>query len=144
MKNIIIAILILGFTSTITAQKIKYSRMDSLAYDLAYTKYNVGKFKGQFITGLVIFTSGFVSMSVSNALIAQPIYDASNYQSSTTDYNQLIKDYNDKKMIASLICGGVTLVGAIIILDSFSWLKRASIKPSQYGVSFTYDLDFDE
>jgi len=124
MKTLVIFIFIALFAQYTTAQKIKMSRMDSLAYDLAYTKYNVGKFKKQMMTGIAISSIGWMA-----AISAPYIIDA-----------KTIKELETQKIV-SFSCLGVSLLGMLISIDSFSWLENASIKPTQYGVSFTIDLD---
>lgn len=145
MKTLVFVILI-GYCISANAQQIKMSRMDSLAYDLAYTKYNVGKFKKQMITGYCIASIGFVGLIANSALNTQPAptidyTNANTITKSYSIYSGKLDDYNDRVLIGNLLCGAAILVGTIITLDSYSWLSRASIKPSQYGLSFTYDLD---
>jgi hypothetical protein len=149
MKSLVFVIIVALFAQYTTAQKIKMTRMDSLAYDLAYTKYNVGKFKKQMITGYCIASIGFVGLVANSALNTQPAptidyTNANTISKSYGVYSGKLKDYNDKVLIGNLLCGAAILVGTIVTLDSYSWLSRASIKPSQYGVSFTYDLDIEE
>lgn len=120
--------LLLLLSLSVFSQKISYSRMDSLAYDLAYTKYNVGRFKSQMMTGYMISTSGMLTLMIGNIFITQQSKDPNN-------------KITNASIIVNSIGGGLVLIGGIVSLDSYSWLKRASIKPSQYGLTFSIDLE---
>lgn len=39
-----------------------------------------------------------------------------------------------------IVGGAVSLIGAIICLDSFKWLNRAGVSPADYGVGFKVRL----
>ena len=145
MKSILIVVIIAFFFLPLSAQKVSYSRMDSLAYDLAYTKFNIGKFKKQMSTGILISSVGILGYIAANSIMQPPLYDLElavniNYNK---DYYADVKSYQNKMMIVRGICAGVSLIGALVSLNSYTWLKRASLTPSQYGVSFTFDLDDD-
>lgn len=145
MKVICITLLlVLGLNAY--GQKLKYSRMDSVAYDLEYTKYNIGKFKKQLFLGYTISAIGTLSYIVSSSVMQPPLYDLT--KASDADYTKKfysdVETYQTNQKIIGGVCAVITGIGLIISLDSYSWLKRASIKPSQYGVSFTYDLDKED
>jgi hypothetical protein len=50
--------------------------------------------------------------------------------------------YDEPEMLGAgvLLGGAVSLVGLIVSIDSFKWLKRAGVAPADYGVGFKVRL----
>ena len=144
MKKFVLLVVLVGLAHSSFGQKLIKTRMDSIAYDLAYTKYNIGRYHKEWKTGLIVASLGVV---VSSAAVLVPPMETTKTQ--YVRVNVIVSEipittYNYTPMYIVIGIGAVTsAIGQIIMLDSHKWLKRASLKPSNYGVSFTYDLDKD-
>lgn len=119
MKKIIITILLL---MAIVNSNYAQDRIDSLQIELQYMRYNIGKFHNQFKTGLIISVSGVAFSSL--MLATKP------------DEN----GKNTNMAIVGVIGSTIAFTGVIVSLNSYKYLKRASIRPTNYGIGFLYDF----
>lgn len=96
---------------------------DTVNYKIGYIRYNLGGFYKEIKTGFIISSIGFIT-ATSAPLLIKPPDDFTKY----SEYNKQIKT-------VSLVGLGVGLLGSAIIIDSYKWIKRASIEPTTYGMS---------
>ena len=128
MRNIYVVVFVFMFSSgSVFSQKKMTTKIDSIAYDMAYTKYNLYKFHSQHQTG-TIFTIIGVGLNMGAVLTIPMAMQSSN------------QDYTVPYMFAGAGCLS-TLIGQIIIIDSYKWIKRATIKPNNYGISINFYLN---
>jgi hypothetical protein len=142
MKRLFVVLMLGVLASSLFGQKLIKTRMDSIAYDLAYTKYNIGRFHKEWQTGLIVTYAGVAVSGLSIAFGRVEETTTGLVKVNGIYVNGDITTYNYTPMYVGMVVGGaISLVGQIISLDSYKWLKRASIKPTQYGVSFRFNID---
>jgi hypothetical protein len=92
--------------------------LDSVKYELSYTRECLFKFHRQHRTAII--------MQISGALAAVILPKDNDLQ-----YNRMVY----------LASGVVCLTGFIVELDSYKWIKRATLTPTPYGVSLNIMFD---
>jgi hypothetical protein len=95
------------------------NKSDSIAYELDYLRYNLGRFHSTATTGIVITLMGTIISGI--GLIMPP-------------------NNSDTGILLTKVGAGISGFGALISATSYLHLKRASIKPSRYGVSLNYNF----
>ena len=95
------------------------NKTDSLEYEIAYMRYCLGHFHKQHNLGVTMQIVGATTVSLA--------------------YVMASSSYSGNSGAGLFALGGfvVTIVGVVIELDSFKWFKRASIRPSRYGVGLS-------
>jgi len=111
----------------ITEKTIKkpINTIDTINYKMAFIQYNLNKYKNESSIGTIFLGLGVVVGFAVPYIIPKPTASAT-----ITDVN----NYTNTIEAVQLIAAGTALVGTIIILDSYKWIKRASIEPTLYGV----------
>ena len=126
MKKLIIAILLLA-SFKVNAQvlgnyRIK-TRLDSVRYELDYTRYCMFRFHKQMMSGV---TMQLLGLTLGGTL---------GYLSAT---NEGMKDTG----LYGSIAGGIfIIIGTIVQVDSHKWFKKASIGPTNYGIGLSFYID---
>jgi hypothetical protein len=105
---------------------LKYKGIDSLNYKIGYIRYNLGQLHKEFTTGIWFSSIGFLTALSAPYFIKTP-----------EDYKDY-PAYSKKVQTAVFVGAGIALIGTIISLDSYKWIKRASIEPTLYGAKFNY------
>lgn len=122
--------------SATTKVKLEYNNLNKdkseIDYKLGWVQYNLGEFyKQQRISQL------FYGLSALTGIIGTTITITN---STATDYT---KSIDNSKMANYFLFAttGLGALGLIIHIDSYKWMKRASISPTTNGVSVTLELN---
>ncbi len=107
---------LLAKLNSLERSRILNNATDSLDYELRYMRYNLRKFHRQFLTGLSLSLAGSI------ILVGSP------FILSATDNMNLF-------YLSSGVGAALGTVGLIVQVNSYKWIKKASIKPSEYGIS---------
>jgi hypothetical protein len=135
MKNIFTILIITLAVNTLNCQvntKNKLSRLDSIEYKINYVQYNLGKFHKQFKTGLYTTAAGSAILIIGASLKPEKLETTEG-----TGFNERTKIKNDyiQNIVIGAAGGVIAIVGIVMVLNSYKWIKRASIEPSIYGAT---------
>lgn len=106
-----------AFETDLNKKWVIKTKADSLDYELAYMRYCLGKFNRQHSAGVLVTFTGAVITGVSLS------------QATTT-----------KSYVVPIGGCVVMLVGTLITLNSFRWIKQSAIKPARYGVGISINF----
>jgi hypothetical protein len=103
--------------------------LDSINYKIAYMQYNLCKFHNEMMTGFIFEGIGLIVGFAGPQLISPP-----SYINATTHSNDL-KTYQNTQFVIAVSGAALSFIGTIICIDSYEWLKRASLEPTLNGAS---------
>jgi hypothetical protein len=114
------------------------SEIENLNYKIDYIQYCMGKFHNQHGIGTALTITGVAISTIALITIPQPISTTTTKRvnGKNTDVTKVTQPNYDVNKVFIGIGALMSIVGSIVVLDSYKWIKRGSISPTRYGVSF--------
>lgn len=94
---------------------------DSVINELDRIRYYIGKKADQYRIGSITLISGLAASTLGAVMVSSP-------------------NYNDAGSVLLIASSITSFIGTFIILDSNKWIKKASFKPSRYGIGVSYNF----
>ena len=104
------------------------TNIDTLQYQISFTNYCLQKHRNEMLLGRWLQIGGAVGISFFNISQLNGMRAATN--KFETKSNEIVK----RQDIATIVGGVAILAGTVLQLNSYKWLKRAYITPSENGI----------